>query len=218
MAVNLVKGQNTVLDMNVFHVGLGWDVNEGVSQFDFDLDVAVFLIGSNKKTLGDDYLVFYNSEKRVKPSDLKTIVSSSLWSDNNKLRHESRPVDPELSVIGSIDDEDGQTSEDGDDETMDINLDKVNPNVQEIVITVSIYEWEKRRQNFGQVERAYVRLYKTGHEAEGKEDYRYDLTEDFSGCASVEFCRLYRHNGAWKVQATGIAHKGGLEELVAKYM
>ena len=218
MAVNLVKGQNTVLDMNVFHVGLGWDVNEGVSQFDFDLDVAAFLIGSNKKTLGDDYLVFYNSEKRVKPSDLKTIVSSSLWSDNNKLRHESRPVDPELSVIGSIDDEDGQTSEDGDDETMDINLDKVNPNVQEIVITVSIYEWEKRRQNFGQVERAYVRLYKTGHEAEGKEDYRYDLTEDFSGCASVEFCRLYRHNGSWKVQATGIAHKGGLEELVAKYM
>ena len=218
MAVNLVKGQNTVLDMNVFHVGLGWDVNEGVSQFDFDLDVAAFLIGSNKKTLGDDYLVFYNSEKRVKPSDLKTIVSSSLWSDNNKLRHDSRPVDPELSVIGSIDDEDGQTSEDGADETMDINLDKVNPNVQEIVITVSIYEWEKRRQNFGQVERAYVRLYKTGHEAEGKEDYRYDLTEDFSGCASVEFCRLYRHNGAWKVQATGIAHKGGLEELVAKYM
>ena len=218
MAVNLVKGQNTVLDMNVFHVGLGWDVNEGVSQFDFDLDVAAFLIGSNKKTLGDDYLVFYNSEKRVKPSDLKTIVSSSLWSDKNKLRHESRTVDPELSVIGSIDDEDGQTSEDGDDETMDINLDKVNPNVQEIVITVSIYEWEKRRQNFGQVERAYVRLYKTGHEAEGKEDYRYDLTEDFSGCASVEFCRLYRHNGAWKVQATGIAHKGGLEELVAKYM
>ena len=218
MAVNLVKGQNTVLDMNVFHVGLGWDVNEGVSQFDFDLDVAAFLIGSNKKTLGDDYLVFYNSEKRVKPSDLKTIVSSSLWSDKNKLRHESRPVDPELSVIGSIDDRDGQTSEYGDDETMDINLDKVNPNVQEIVITVSIYEWEKRRQNFGQVERAYVRLYKTGHEAEGKEDYRYDLTEDFSGCASVEFCRLYRHNGAWKVQATGIAHKGGLEELVAKYM
>ena len=218
MAVNLVKGQNTVLDMNVFHVGLGWDVNEGASQFDFDLDVAAFLIGSNKKTLGDDYLVFYNSEKRVKPSDLKTIVSSSLWSDNDKLRHESRPVDPELSVIGSIDDEDGQTSEDGDDETMDINLNKVNPNVQEIIITVSIYEWEKRKQNFGQVERAYVRLYKPGHEAEGKEDYRYDLTEDISACASVEFCRLYRHNGAWKVQATGIAHKGGLEELVAKYM
>jgi tellurium resistance protein TerD len=202
----------------VFHVGLGWDVNEGASPYDFDLDVAAFMIGSNKKTPGDDNLVFYNSDKRVKPNDLKTIVPSSLWSNNDDLRHESRPVDPELSVIGSIDDEDGQTSEDGDDETMDINLNKVRPDIQEIVICVSIYEWQKRKQNFGQVERAYVRLYKPGNDAEGKEDYRYDLTEDFSACASVEFCRLYRYNGAWKVQATGIAHKGGLEELVAKYM
>ena len=54
MAVNLVKGQNTVLNMNVFHVGLGWDVNKGASQYKFDLDVAAFMIGSNKKTLGDD--------------------------------------------------------------------------------------------------------------------------------------------------------------------
>ena len=87
MAVNLVKGQNTVLNMNIFHVGLGWDVNEGASQYEFDLDVAAFMIGSNKKTLGDDYLVFYNSDKRVKPNDLKTIVSSSLWSNNDDLRH-----------------------------------------------------------------------------------------------------------------------------------
>lgn len=218
MAVNLVKGQNTVLNMNVFYVGLGWDVNKGASQYKFDLDVAAFMIGSNKKTLGDDYIVFYNSDKRVKPNDLKTIVPSSLWSNNEDLRHESRPVDPELSVIGSIDDEDGQTSEDGDDETMDIDLNKVHPDVQEIVICVSIYEWQERKQNFGQVDRAYVRLYKPGNDADGKEDYRYDLTEDFSACASVEFCRLYRYNGAWKVQATGIAHKGGLEELVEKYM
>ena len=165
-----------------------------------------------------EYLVFYNSDKRVKPNDLKTIVPSSLWSNNEDLRHESRPVDPDLSVIGSIDDEDGQTSEDGDDETMDIDLNKVRPDVQEIVICVSIYEWQKRKQNFGQVERAYVRLYKPGNDADGKEDYRYDLTEDFSACASVEFCRLYRYSGTWKVQATGIAHKGGLEELVEKYM
>lgn len=218
MAINLVKGENKVLDMNIFHVGLGWDVNEGASQFDFDLDVAAFMVGADKKTLGDDYLVFYNSEKRVRPRNLNQIVSSSLWSNNDKLREESRPVDPELSVIGSIDDVNGMTSEDGDDETMDINLDKVRPDIQEIIITVSIYEWQKRKQNFGQVERAYVRLYKPGNDADGMEDYRYDLTEDFSACASIEFCRIYRHNGGWKVQATGIGHNGGLEELVAKYM
>ena len=217
MAINLVKGENRVLDMNKFHVGLGWDVNEDASQFDFDLDVAAFMVGSNKKILTDDYLVFYNSEKRVKPNDLSRIVLASNWSNNDKLRTESRPVDPELSVIGSIDDEDGKTSEDGDDEIMDIDLSKVRSDVQEIIITVSIYEYQKRRQNFGQVERAYVRLYKPGNDAEGREDYRYDLTEDFSTCASVEFCRLYRRNGEWKVQALGIGHKGGLEELVSKF-
>ena len=218
MAVNLVKGENRKLDLNKFRVGLGWDVNEDASQFDFDLDVAAFMIGGNKKTITDDYLVFYNSEKRVKPDDLSTIVSSSLWSNNDNLRKESRPVDPDLSVIGSIDDEDGKTSEDSDDEIMDINLDKVRPEVQEIIITVSIYDYQNRRQNFGQVERAYVRLYKPGNEADGKEDYRYDLTEDFSTCASVEFCRIYRRNGEWKVQALGIGRKGGLEELVSKFM
>ena len=223
MAVNLVKGENTVLkDMNIFHVGLGWDVNEGASPYEFDLDVAAFMIGSNKKTLADDYLVFYNSSKRVLPSNLKIIVPSSNWPSteegNQKMRHESRPVDPELSVIGSVDDEDGQTSEDGDDETMDIDLSKVRSDIQEIIISVSIYEYEKRKQNFGQVERAYVRLYKPGHEKEGAEEYRYDLTEDFSTCASIEFCRLYRHNGEWKIQALGIGHKGGLEELVSKFM
>lgn len=218
MAVNLIKGENRILPMNLFHVGLGWDVNEDASQFDFDLDVAAFMIGSNKKTISDEYLVFYNSEKRVKPDDLKTIVPSSLWPNNDDLRQFSRPVDPELSVIGSIDDEDGQTSEDGDDETMDIDLSKVRSDVQEIIINVSIYEYQKRKQNFGQVERAYVRLYKPGHDKEGEEEYRYDLTEDFSTCASIEFCRLYRYNGEWKIQALGIGHKGGLEELVSKFM
>lgn len=218
MSVNLVKGENKILNMNLFHIGLGWDVNEGASQYDFDLDVAAFMIGSNKKTLADDYLVFYNSEKRVKPNDLKTIVPSSLWPNNDDLRQLSRPVDPELSVIGSIDDEDGKTSEDSDDEIMDIDLSKVRSDIQEIIITVSIYEYEKRKQNFGQVERAYVRLYKPGHEKEGAEEYRYDLTEDFSTCASIEFCRLYRYNGEWKIQALGIGHKGGLEELVSKFM
>lgn len=217
MAINLVKGENRILDMNIFHVGLGWDVNEGASQYDFDLDVAAFMIGSTKKIIADDYLVFYNSENRVIPNNLSVIVPASNWPNNDQMRKESRPVDPDLSVIGSIDDEDGLTSEDGDDETMDINLSKVSQDIQEIIITVSIYEYQKRGQNFGQVERAYIRLYRPGNDAEGKEDYRYDLTEDFSTCASVEFCRIYRYNGEWKVQALGIGHKGGLEELLLKY-
>ena len=50
MAVNLVKGENRKLDLNKFRVGLGWDVNEDASQFDFDLDVAAFMIVSENSS------------------------------------------------------------------------------------------------------------------------------------------------------------------------
>ncbi len=217
MAIRLEKGENHKLDLNVFHVGLGWDVREdSSSNEDFDLDVSAFMVGSDGKLQTEDYIVYYNSKKRVRPLNLSKIVSSQEWASNDEMRHQSRPVDPELSVIGSLDDEDGSTSEDGDDETMDINLSRVSAKVNEIIICVSIYDWKKRRQNFGQVERAYVRLYKPG-QADGEGEYIYDLTEDFSTCASVEFCRLYRRNGEWKIQALGVGHRGGLEELVNKF-
>lgn len=170
MPINLVKGQNHVLNMNIFHVGLGWDVNEDVSSYDFDLDVSAFMVNANHKIPTDDYLVFYNSEKRLKVYldgnkkgelvEPRKIYPYTAWASNDEMRAQSRPVDPEMSVIGSIDDEDGSTSENGDDETMDIDLSKVREDIQEIIITVSIHKYKERKQNFGQVERAYVRLYK----------------------------------------------------------
>ncbi|MDE5782756.1 MAG: TerD family protein [Prevotella sp.] len=227
MAIYLEKGQNTQLSLDIFHIGLGWDVQEdNSSDEDFDLDVSAFMLTINKIIPNDDYLVFYNSANRVRPSNLSQIVSYKEWTngrknwtdaENKAIRHESRPVDPDLSVIGSIDDEDGSTSEDGDDETMDINLQKVRKDINEIVICVSIHKYQERRQNFGQVERAYVRLYKPG-QAESEGEYVYDLSEDFSTCASVEFCRLYRKDGGWKIQALGIGHKGGLDELLNKFV
>lgn len=225
MAIKLVKGENTQINLEKFHVGLGWDVQEDASNEDFDLDVSAFMLGANKKILSDDYLVFYNSDLRLKAEKIGQqiklvlplkIVPSTAWSSNDEMREESRPVDPELSVIGSIDDEDGKTSEDGDDETMDIDLSRVRNEVEQIIITVSIHEYKKRKQNFGQVERAYVRIYKPG-QSEGEGEYIYDLTEDFSTCASVEFCRLYKYKGEWKIQALGNGHRGGLEELVEKF-
>ena len=227
MAINLIKGENRVLNINKFHIGLGWDVNEGASQYDFDLDVSAFMLTRNKKIVNDNYLVFYNSEDpyRVAPENLKvpqhpdskkypayTDKKGKHHSELDHWREATRPISPDWAVIGSIDDTDGLTSADGDDETMDIDLSKVNSDVQEIIIVVSIYDYIARKQNFGQVERAYVRIYKDG-QSENEAEYIYDLTEDFSACASVEFCRLYRHNNEWKVQALGIGHKGGLEEF-----
>jgi len=221
--IRLEKGQNHALGMNLFHAGLGWDVREDNSTgFDFDLDVSAFMLDKNKKVISDDYVVFYNSEKRLRVDTNGRLINpikitpNTFWADNEKMRHESRPVDPDFSVIGSLDDENGETSDDGDDETMDIDLSKVRLEVEEITICVSIFEYNKRKQNFGQVERAYIRLYKPGQK-EGEGEFIYDLTEDFSVCSSVEFCRLYRKDGGWKIQALGIGHNGGLEELVSKY-
>jgi len=221
--IRLEKGQNHAIGMNKFHAGLGWDVREDNSTgYDFDLDVSAFMLGSNKKLISDDYLVFYNSESRLKVDSDGNLVyplkitPHTFWSSNEEMRHKSRPVDPELSVIGSLDDESGETSEDGDDETMDIDLSKISTKVQEIIICVSIFDYKQRKQNFGQVERAYVRLYRPG-QADGEGEFLYDLTEDFSACASVEFCRLYRKNDEWKIQALGLGHNGGLEELLSKY-
>ena len=217
--IRLEKGQNSVINLTKFSIGLGWDVSEdNGTGSEFDLDVSAFMLTKSKKLLSDDYLVFYNSEKRVRPSDLSKIVDASEWGgDNERLRHESRPISPDRSVIGSLDDENGATSDDGDDETLDIDLSLVDPKIEEIIICVSIYDYQTRHQNFGQVERAYVRIYKPG-QGEGEGEYIYDLTEDFSTCASVEFCRLYRHSGEWKVQAVGKGYKEGFEYLVNKYI
>ncbi len=220
--INLEKGQNSKLSMNIFHVGLGWDVKEDQStSYDFDLDVTAFLVGDNKKILADDYFVFYNSEKRVKANNTSTLIQCNTitgapFANNDEMRHLSRPVDPELSVIGPLDDESGEVSENSDDEVLDINLNKVRPEVKEIYICVSIHKSQERKQNFGQVERAYVRLFKPG-QGTGDGEYIYDLTEDFSTCTAIEFCRLYRKDNDWKVQALGTGHKGGLEELLTKF-
>lgn len=221
--IRLEKGQNHAISMNKFHVGLGWDVREDNSTGkDFDLDVSAFMLGSNKKLISDDYLVFYNSESRLKVDSNGSLVNPieitphTHWSSNKEMRQKSRPVDPDLSVIGSLDDESGETSEDGDDETMDIDLSRISTKVQEVIICVSIFDYKEKKQNFGQVERAYVRLYRP-RQADGEGEFLYDLTEDFSACASVEFCRLYRKNDEWKIQALGLGHIGGLEELLSKY-
>lgn len=221
MAIRIEKGGSTEIRLEKFSVGLGWQVREDASASeDFDLDVSAFMVDASGKIPTDDYLVFYNSEKRLKADENGKLISPvkivpyTDWRSNDDMRAQSRPVDPEISVIGSIDNEEGG---DGDAETIDMELSKVRSDIQKIIICVSIYDAKKRRQNFGQVENAYVRIYSEGHEGMGQEEIIYDLTEDFSTCASVEFVQLYRYNGAWKVKALGVGHHGEFDELVAKF-
>lgn len=225
MAIRIQKGGSTEIKLEKFSVGLGWQVREDASaRYDFDLDVSAFMVDSSGKIPTDDYLVFYNSEKRLRVDEngdlLKPIkiVSYTEWESNDDMRSESRPVDPEISVIGSLDDEGDEDHQDvGDAETIDMELSKVRSDIEKIIICVSIYDAKNRRQNFGQVENAYVRIYSQGHRAMGQEEIIYDLTEDFSTCASIEFVQLYRHKGTWKIKALGVGHKGEFDELVAKF-
>ena len=102
----------------------------------------------------------------------------------------------------------------GDDEQIRIDLSRVPENLTKIAFTVTIYEPEQRRQNFGQVNNAFIRIY---NEETGEELLRYDLGEDFSIETAVVFGELYKNNGEWKFNAIGSGYQGGLAALCANF-
>ncbi len=103
---------------------------------------------------------------------------------------------------------------DGDDEQIKINLANVPENIMKIAFTVTIYDAEQRRQNFGQVNNAFIRIY---NEANGEELLRYDLGEDFSIETAAVFGELYKNNGEWKFNAIGCGYQGGLAALCSNF-
>ena len=103
---------------------------------------------------------------------------------------------------------------DGDDETIIIDLSKMPADVEKVAVCVVIYDAEGRKQNFGQVSRAYVRIL---NEANQQEVARYDLSEDGSTEAAMIFGEVYRNGGDWKFKAVGQGFKGGLGPLAGSY-
>lgn len=103
---------------------------------------------------------------------------------------------------------------DGDDEQISINLSKIPANIERIAFTVTIYDAETRRQNFGQVSNAFIRIVDEDTETEL---IRYDLGEDFSIETAVVVGELYRYNGEWKFNAIGSGFQGGLAALCGHY-
>ena len=102
----------------------------------------------------------------------------------------------------------------GDDEQIKIDLSLVPGNITKIAFTVTIYEAEQRRQNFGQVNNAFIRIY---NEQTGEELLRYDLGEDFSIETAAVFGELYKNGNEWKFNAIGSGYQGGLAALCANY-
>lgn len=190
MAISLQKGQRVSLDkvapgLSAAYIGLGWDVNRTDTGTDFDLDVSLFLLGANEKLVSDKHFIFYNNLTSPDPDK-----SVQLMGDNRTGAGE------------------------GDDEGMVVDFRKIPKDVEKIIVTITIYEADNRKQNFGQVNNAFVRLVNV----ETKEEVlRYDLDEDFSIETAIIMAEVYRKDGEWRINAVGSGYQGGLQALLNRY-
>lgn len=120
------------------------------------------------------------------------------------------------SADGSVQHQgDNRTGEgEGDDEQILIDLTAVSPDIEKIVIVVSIDDAEARRQNFGQIRDAFCRVV---NEDTDSEIVRYDLTEDAAAETCMIFAEIYRHNGDWKFRAVGQGYATGLRGIATDF-
>ena len=191
MSINLTKGQKINLskedggNLSKITVGLGWDVNKYSGGFDFDLDASAFMCGTNGKVRKETDFIFYGNQH----------------GEND-------------CIYSTGDDRTGGSSEEGDDEQLIVDLDKIPSDVDKIAFTATIYDAVKRNQNFGQVSNAYIRVVddETGHEL-----VRFNLGEDFSIETAIVAAEVYRHDGKWKFNAVGAGFSGGLAALCTNF-
>lgn len=192
-------------------IGLGWDPNEKPGGPAFDLDVSAFAIAVNHKIVSDSHFVFYNQINVV-----------GRWVFDKEYPTLKRPISDDKAIIGAIDDPDGTKSDGDDDEDMIIDLPKVSPLVEQIIICATICKYPHDRNSdrrtlqlgFGQVGDCYIRIVDMNN---GQELARYALGEKFSDEDAVEFGRLYRVSGAWEFEAMGRGSQGSLPALVEFY-
>lgn len=124
----------------------------------------------------------------------------------------NQTTSPDGAVVHTGDNKTGEGT--GDDEGVSIDLPKVDPNVQRIVFAVTIHEAEARRQNFGMVRNAYMRVL---NKASNIELARFDLSEDYSTETAMIFGEIYRHGAEWKFRAVGQGFAGGLRALATDH-
>ena len=189
MTISLKKGQRVSLDKvapGLVSAFIGLGWDVNVSDTGNDFDL-------------DASVFLLNSEEKL--------LSESYFVFYNNLK------DPEESVKHLGDNLTGEG--DGDDEVIIVDLRKVSEEVKRILITVTIHEAEQRKQNFGQVRNAFVRLVDVTTK---EEVLRYDLEEDYSIETALIMAELYIKNGEWRVNAVGSGYQGGLQALLDRYI
>lgn len=150
--------------------------------------------------------------------DFDLDASVFMVKDDNKVRgdHDFIFYNQLKSTCGSVEHTgDNRTGEgDGDDEVIKVALDKVPQDITKIIVAVTIHDAEARRQNFGQVHNAAIRLV---NQDTNVEVTRYDLSEDASIETAMIFGEIYRHGTDWKFKAVGQGFAGGLGPLASSF-
>lgn len=187
MAVSLTKGQNVSLSKT-------------------DPSLKKVLIGLGWDARATDGADFDLDASVFMCGENGKVVSDNYFIFYNNLR----------SPCGSVEHTgDNLTGDgDGDDETIIVDLEKVPSNIKSVFVTVTIHDAEARKQNFGQVSDAFVRLVNYEN---NQEVVRFDLSEDYSTETAMVFGEVYRHNGEWKFRAIGQGYSGGLYALCQQY-
>ncbi len=103
---------------------------------------------------------------------------------------------------------------DGDDEVIEVNLERLPAKAERLVVTVSIYDADIRRQSFGLVQNAYIRIVNLSSQVEL---VRFDLSEDYGRETAVIFGEVYRDPSGWSFKALGAGQRGGLEALCHQF-
>ena len=180
MSISLVKGQRIDLTKNNtglknLLVGLGWD----------PVEVKHSLFGK-KKTADID------------------LDASVLMLKNDKLQNKDDLIyfgNLKSKCGGVIHTGDNLTGEgDGDDEQILIDLSKIDKEVNKLVFVINIYACESRKQDFGMIKNAYIRI---ADNSSKKELIKYNLTDNYSGKTALIVGEVYKHNGEWKFAALG---------------
>lgn len=195
MSVKLQKGQKVSLSkenagLSRVIVGLGWDEVERKRSFfapkPQDIDCDAFAIMLKNGKLVDNKDIVY---------------FGNLSHYTNSVNH----MGDNLTGEG-----------DGDDEQIVIDLNSVPAEYDKIVLAVNIYKAYDRRQNFGLIKNAFIRLVDARN---NKEMCIYNLTEDYSGMTAMLFGEVYRYNEEWKFNAVGQGTTdGSISEFAKRYL
>jgi tellurium resistance protein TerD len=150
--------------------------------------------------------------------DFDLDASVFLLGENGKVRgdHDFIFYNQLRSVDGSVEHTgDNRTGQgEGDDEAVKVDLGRVPAEIQKIAVAVTIHDAQARRQNFGMVQNAFIRIV---NDVTSREITRYDLTEDYSVETALVFGDVYRHGGEWKFRAVGQGYQGGLAPLAKNF-